>query len=145
MSSRRTQSIARRQAAVQAAEGRVHERCCPDDKVQRYLVYLKYCTLNLKPLMVYPTVQLPPNFIIKALLYANLSLWARCFFTSGSVLGTCLAMRIAVSIGRLVVNLVCLIGVQAVAYPEQIWLPNPSPEHASCCGSAGGPETHSPV
>ena len=38
----------------------------PDDKVQRYLVYLKYRTLNLNPLMVYPKVLIPPRFIFKA-------------------------------------------------------------------------------
>ena len=36
----------------------------PDDKFRRYLVYLKYWTLNLMPLMVYPKVLLPPKFII---------------------------------------------------------------------------------
>ena len=35
----------------------------PDDEVGRYLVYLKYWTLNLMPVMVYPKVLLPPNFI----------------------------------------------------------------------------------
>ena len=30
-------------------------------------MYLKYWTLNLMPLMVYPKVQLPPHFIILAL------------------------------------------------------------------------------
>ena len=37
----------------------------PDDKVKRYLVYLKYWTLNLRPLMLCPEVLFPPNFIIK--------------------------------------------------------------------------------
>ena len=37
----------------------------PDDKVRWYLVYLKYSTLNLKPLMVCPKVLFPLNFIIK--------------------------------------------------------------------------------
>ena len=36
----------------------------PDDKPWRYLVYPKYWTLNLRPLMVYPKVLFPPNFII---------------------------------------------------------------------------------
>ena len=36
----------------------------PDDNVRRYLVYLKYWTLNLMPLMVYPKVLSPPNSII---------------------------------------------------------------------------------
>ena len=35
-----------------------------DCKVQRYLVYLQYWTLNLRPLMVYPKVLFPPTFII---------------------------------------------------------------------------------
>ena len=35
----------------------------PDDKVRRYLVYLKYWTLNLMHVMVYP-VLLPPTFTI---------------------------------------------------------------------------------
>ena len=38
----------------------------PDDKVRRYLVYLKYWTLNPRPLMVYPKVLFPPNFIINS-------------------------------------------------------------------------------
>ena len=38
----------------------------PDDYFRRYLVYLKYRTLNLMPLMVYPRVLLPPIFIILA-------------------------------------------------------------------------------
>ena len=38
---------------------------CPDDKVRRYLVYLKYWTLHLDPLTVYPKVLFPQNFIIK--------------------------------------------------------------------------------
>ena len=37
----------------------------PDNEVQRYLVYLKYWTLNLRPLVVYSEVLFPPNFIIK--------------------------------------------------------------------------------
>ena len=36
-------------------------------KVWRYLVYLKYWTLNLRPLMVYPKVLLPLNVIIKGI------------------------------------------------------------------------------
>ena len=36
----------------------------PDDKVRRYLVYLKYWTLSLNPLMVYPKVLFRPYFII---------------------------------------------------------------------------------
>ena len=39
---------------------------CPDDKVRRYFVYLKYWTLNLRHLMVYPKVLFPPSFIIEA-------------------------------------------------------------------------------
>ena len=39
---------------------------CPDDKVRMCWVYLKYWTLNHRPLMVYPKVLFPPNFIIKA-------------------------------------------------------------------------------
>ena len=35
-----------------------------DDKVRRYLVYLKYWTLILNPPTVYPEVLFPPNFII---------------------------------------------------------------------------------
>ena len=35
----------------------------PDYKVQRYLVYLKYWTLNLTRLMVYPKLLFPSNFI----------------------------------------------------------------------------------
>ena len=38
----------------------------PDAKVQMYLVYSKCWTLNLMPLMVYPSVLLHPNFSIKA-------------------------------------------------------------------------------
>ena len=38
----------------------------PRCEIRRYLVYLKYWTLNLRPLMVYPKVLSPPNFIIKA-------------------------------------------------------------------------------
>ena len=34
-----------------------------DDKFRRYLVYLKYWTLNLGSLMVYPKVLFPPNLI----------------------------------------------------------------------------------
>ena len=37
----------------------------PDDNIQRYLVYFKYWTLNLTPLMVYPRVLFPPSFINK--------------------------------------------------------------------------------
>ena len=37
----------------------------PDEKVQRYLVYLKYWTLTLRPLMVYTKVLFHPRFIIK--------------------------------------------------------------------------------
>ena len=40
---------------------------CPDDEVRRYLVCLKYWTLNLNPLLVYPKVLSPPNFIILVL------------------------------------------------------------------------------
>ena len=45
-------------------------RLFPDDEARRCLVYLKYWTLNLNPLMVYPNVLFPPNFIInQTLLY----------------------------------------------------------------------------
>ena len=37
----------------------------PDDKGWRYLVHLKYWTLCLMPLMVYPKVLFPLNFITK--------------------------------------------------------------------------------
>ena len=37
----------------------------PDDKLQRYLGYLRYWTLNLRPLIIYPYILFPPNFIIK--------------------------------------------------------------------------------
>ena len=37
----------------------------PDDTVRRKLVSLKYWILNLMPLMVYPKVLFPPNFVIK--------------------------------------------------------------------------------
>ena len=37
----------------------------PVDEVQRYLVYLKNWTLNLAPLMVYPKVLFPLNFIVE--------------------------------------------------------------------------------
>ena len=47
-------------------------RRCPDAKVRMYLVYLKYRTLNLMPLMVYPTVLFHPNFSIKASLFNSL-------------------------------------------------------------------------
>ena len=40
----------------------------PDAKVQMYLVYLKYSTLALMPLMVYPKVLFPSNFSIKKVL-----------------------------------------------------------------------------
>ena len=36
----------------------------PDDELGRYLVYPKYRTLNLRPLMVYPKVLFPTSFII---------------------------------------------------------------------------------
>ena len=36
----------------------------PDDKIRRYLVYLKYWTLNLRSIIVYPKVLFHPNFII---------------------------------------------------------------------------------
>ena len=39
----------------------------PDDEFRRFLVYLKYWTLDLRALMVYPKVQFPPGFIIKEL------------------------------------------------------------------------------
>ena len=42
--------------------------------VQRHLVYLKYWTLNLRPLMFYPKASFPLNFIIKAMQPSNLSL-----------------------------------------------------------------------
>ena len=32
---------------------------CPDDEVRTYLVYLKYWTLILDPLMIYPKVLSP--------------------------------------------------------------------------------------
>ena len=38
----------------------------PDAKVWMYLVYFKYWTLNLIPLMVYPKVIFRPMFSIKA-------------------------------------------------------------------------------
>ena len=38
----------------------------PDAKLQMYVVYLKYWTLELIPLMVYPKVLFHPNFSIKA-------------------------------------------------------------------------------
>ena len=37
----------------------------PDAKIRMYLVYFKYWTMNLMPLMVYPKVLLHPNFSIK--------------------------------------------------------------------------------
>ena len=37
----------------------------PDDRVGRYLVHLEYWTLKFRPLIVYPKVLLPANFIIK--------------------------------------------------------------------------------
>ena len=40
-------------------------RYFPDDKVWRYLVYVNYWILYLRPLTVYPKVLLPQNFIIK--------------------------------------------------------------------------------
>ena len=40
---------------------------CPDAKVWMYLVYLKYWTLNLMPLMVYPNVLFRMNFSINSL------------------------------------------------------------------------------
>ena len=45
----------------------------PDARVRIYLVYLKYWTLNLMPLMVYPKVLFHPNFSIKALAGNSLS------------------------------------------------------------------------
>ena len=44
----------------------------PDDKVRRYLVYLKYWALNLRPLMAYPKVLYRPNFIILRQISATL-------------------------------------------------------------------------
>ena len=43
----------------------------PDDRVQMYLVYRQYWTLNLRPLMLYPTSVLPLNSIIKAVQHSN--------------------------------------------------------------------------
>ena len=39
-----------------------------DAKVRVYMVYLKYYTLNLRPLMVYPKVLFRPNFSTKLIL-----------------------------------------------------------------------------
>ena len=36
----------------------------PDVKARRYLVYLKFWTINFMPVMVYSKVLLHPNFII---------------------------------------------------------------------------------
>ena len=58
---------------------------CPDDIVRRYLVYLKYWTLNLRPLMVYPKVLFPPDIIIKDTLQPNLG--TRLKWPSGSAVG----------------------------------------------------------
>ena len=55
---------------------------CPDDKVRRHLVYLKYWTLNPNLLLVYPKVLLPPRFIIKALLPCALPLYNSAFCTA---------------------------------------------------------------
>ena len=49
----------------------------PDDKVRRHLVYLKYWTLNINPLLVYPEVRFPPNFIINPDFSAPLALQSR--------------------------------------------------------------------
>ena len=38
----------------------------PDAKVRMYVVYLKYWTLSLMHLVVYPKVLFHPNFSIKA-------------------------------------------------------------------------------
>ena len=43
------------------------KKLSPDAKVRMYLVYLKYWTLNLKPLVVYPEVLFHPNSGIKEL------------------------------------------------------------------------------
>ena len=48
----------------------------PDAKVRMYLVYLKYYTLNLRPLMVYPKVLLRPIFSIKGISICTNSLSA---------------------------------------------------------------------
>ena len=48
---------------------------CTDAKVRMNLVYLKYWTLNLVPLMVYPQVIFHPNFSIKAHLRLCTSAW----------------------------------------------------------------------
>ena len=53
------------QASKQAAHG---VDIIADDRVRRYLVHLKYWTLNLRPLMICPKVLSPPNFIIKVFL-----------------------------------------------------------------------------
>ena len=45
---------------------RQQQHLSPDDKVARYLVYLKYWILDGMPLMVYPKVLSPPNSIILA-------------------------------------------------------------------------------
>ena len=47
---------------IQAAQ---QAQSSPDESLE--VVYLKYWTLNLRPLMVYPKVLFPPNFIIKAM------------------------------------------------------------------------------
>ena len=55
----RDAAVAAAIAARQAAKGGR-----PDDKIRRHLVYLKYWTLNLTTLMVYPEGLFAPNFII---------------------------------------------------------------------------------
>ena len=57
----------------------------PDAKIQMYLVYLKYWTLNLMPRMVYTTVLFRPNFGIKGSAVHK----TQCTLTSFShILGT---------------------------------------------------------
>ena len=49
------------------------------ESIVEYLVYLKYWVLNLRPLMVYPKVLVPPNFTIWDCAPGNLDLKVLCF------------------------------------------------------------------
>ena len=48
--------------------------CSLDDEFRRYLVYLKYWTLDLNPLIVHAKVLFPPTVIILRLLWSFFAL-----------------------------------------------------------------------
>ena len=59
------QALAAAHAANQDLHDHIRYLRIADDRVWRYLVYLKYWTLHLKPLIVYPKVPFHPNSIIR--------------------------------------------------------------------------------